>query len=288
MNNMYYDQIEDYHLGRLTAAESEAFKAALANDPALSAALRESRLMWEAQELLAEQILRAQVRQAFVEQQPPPSARPAFSWKWILSIFLLLLLLAGGIFFWQKTPPAPVVPPPVDTPVPNQPPAPVQEDKGKNQAVPPPPIAEVPKSKPSVRQLAMAAYRPPDGLTQTRGTTTSDTLALAYTAFSEKKYAQVVRLLTTLPEDDPQEALSLRAHAHFAATQYAAARRDFKDLETGGVFRREAQWFGLLAYMATSTSDQAVWRKTLQAIKDDLTHPYQPAAESLCGKIGEE
>jgi hypothetical protein len=283
MNELYYDKIDAYHLGRLSDAESKDFEAALANDPALAAALQSRRVEWEAQELLAEQQLRVQIRQAFAESSPPqPSAGQVFPWKWILSS-ALLLMLSGGIFFWLKTPPAPMATPPVNAPAPTQTPAPVQENKKEEKAVPPPPIAQAPKP-PSVRQMAMAAYRPPDGLTQTRGDA-SDTLTLAYTAFSQKKYAKVVQLLAILPESDQQEALSLRAHAHFSAAQYKAALQDFKALEAGGIYRREAEWFGVLAAMASSGSDKNSWMSTLQRIRNTPNHPYQAVADALGRKV---
>jgi hypothetical protein len=286
MSKLYYDQIEDYHLGRLSAAESEAFQSALKDDPALAAALRERRLEWEASELLAEQILRAQVRQAFEEQ--PPSSSPdtkAPALKWVLPAFLLLLLLAGGIFYiWQSTNTPVTVPvTPQSTPTPVL--TPPQDDQPQAPVTPSKPIAQAPKA-PTARQLAIAAYRSPASLTQTRGNTTSDTLEMAYNAFSEKKYAKVLQLLTNLPEDERQEALSLRAHAHFATAQFVAASRDFDDLMAGGIYRREAQWFGLLADMSTPASDPTVWKTTLQSIKNDPAHPYQAAAEALWDKVG--
>jgi hypothetical protein len=284
MNDLYYNKIDEYHLGKLSAAEQTAFEAAMANDPALAAAVGSRRLEWEAQELLAEQQLRAQIRQAFAEQVPPsPSGGRVMPWKWIL-LSLLLLLLAGGLFFLRKTTttPAPEATPPVN--VPTQSPAPVQENNDKQQQVAPPPIAGAQRPQ-SPRQMAMAAYRTPESLTQTRGADTGDTLRLAYTAFSQKKYRQVVQLLTVLPDSDPQEALSLRAHAHFAAGQYAAAAQDFKDLEVGGIYRREAQWFGVLAAMALSGADKSSWTNTLQRIRKDPKHPYQKAAEALWKKV---
>jgi len=281
MNDSYYDQIDDYHLGRLPATESAAFEVAMAADPILATAVRSRRLEWEAQELLAEQQLRIQIRQAFAEQPPPPPGGRTMPWKGIL--LTLLLLLAAGIFFLRKTTPTPKEATPANTPAPAQSPAPVQEDKEKNQ-VAPPPMADTQKPLP-LRQLAMAAYRVPDGLTQTRGADAGDTLGLAYTAFTQKKYARVVQLLIVLPENDPQEALLLRAHAHFAAGQYAAARRDFKDLEVGGIYRREAQWFGMLAEMTLPDADKSTWTSTLQRIRKDNKHPCQKAAETLWKQV---
>ena len=131
----------------------------------------------------------------------------------------------------------------------------------------------------------MASYRVPNSLTQTRGADAGDTLGLAYTAFEQKKYARVQQLLAALPENDPQEALSLRAHAKFAIGQYAAARQDFKDLEAGGIYRREAQWFGMLAEMTLSGADKSTWTNTLQRIRKDPKHPYQKEAEALWKKV---
>jgi len=280
MNKLYYDQIDDYHLGKLPAAEVAAFEAALANDPSLAAALRERRLEWEAQELLAEQQVRAQIRREFAEPtapMPPPNNSGKI-WKWV-SLGLFLLLLGAGVYFLGKNR-AETPNPPGSAPL--QVPPPVQQKALKEDSTPP--IANTP-ALPSARQLAMAAYRVPEGLTQTRGASTTDTLGLAQAAFAQKKYTQVIRLLAVLPDDDAQEALSLRAHARFAAGLYAAARQDFNDLETGGIYRREAQWFGLLADVATASADQSAWKRRLQAIRNDSKHPYQKAAEKLWEKL---
>ena len=279
MNKLYYDQLDDYHLGKLPAAEVAAFEAALENDPALAIALREHRLEWEARELLAEQQLRAQIRRAFAEQTTiPPRSGAKTVWKWA-ALGLLLLLLGAGMYFLRKTRAA-SSPAPIN--VPRQTPPPVPELE--KESAPPPPIANTPAT-PSSRQLALAAYHVPEGLSQTRGAQTTDTLGLAQAAFARKKYDQVIRLLAVLPEDDTQEALSLRAHAKFAAGQFAAAQRDFKALETCGIYRREAQWFGLLAEMATTGTDPSAWESRLQTIRKDPKHPFQQAAEKLWKEV---
>ena len=77
-----------------------------------------------------------------------------------------------------------------------------------------------------------------------------------------------------------------KCRAHFAAGQYATARRDFKDLEVGGIYRREAQWFGMLAEMTLPGADKNTWVNTLQRIRKDPKHPYQKAAETLWKQVG--
>lgn len=274
MNTSYYNQIDDYHLGKLSAEEAKAFEAASASDPALAKALHDRRLEWEAQELLVEQQLRAQIRAEWATQTIPPPAHRRW-WRW----GLLLLMLGAGFVYWRHP-----QSPPKTLPTPPAPPTQTQENEQQTPTVTPPPIAQE-ETKPSRQQLALAAYQVPTGLTQTRGEDATDTLGLAQAAFSEKKYGRVIQWLTPLPAENAQDALLLRAHAQLASGKYAAARRDFNALEAGGIYRRDAEWFGVLAQMADDRTGQLTWLITLQAIKNDSRHPHQTAALRLWQKL---
>ncbi len=283
MNEKLYTLIEDYNLGRLAPPQLEAFEAALASDAALAAAVRAQRVEWEAQEMLAENVLRAQIRQAFVEQPPQTQHWFLKNWKW--TVLTLLFLGLAGVLFFQKRPatteaPTEIIPSstfPMDT-VPARDsiaPKPEKPDGQKSPTL-------------DTRKYAVAAYRVPDGLTTMRGAETEDTLALANKAFSDKNYRRVLQLLATLPADEPQEALALRAHAQFGAGRYADAARDFADLEKGGIYRREAQWFGVLAQIATPGSDKKLWMKRLDEISQDARHPFQKEAGALKKEVRSE
>ena len=165
-------------------------------------------------------------------------------------------------------------------------PAPTAPAPDTRQPAPPEkPIAQQPTPDPSAtdsRRLALAAYRAPESLSGVRGTAgDTDTLTLASKAFSQKNYRRALLLLSKLPGSDQQEGLSLRAHAHFGAGDFAAASRDFSDLEKGGVYRREAQWFGLLARMIAPGADKNLWMKQLDSIRQQPAHPYQREAKQL-------
>jgi hypothetical protein len=111
---------------------------------------------------------------------------------------------------------------------------------------------------------------------------------MANKAFTEKNYRRVLQLLATLPADERQEALAIRAHAQFGAGRYADAARDFAELEKGGIYRREAQWFGVLAQMAAPGSDKGLWMKELESIRKDVSHPYQKEANILWNRLREK
>lgn len=281
----FYAKIEAYNHGKMTPAEAEQFELAMAADPALHKATMQHRTEWEAQELLAEKLLRAQIRQHF--DTPPPVANNWFSnnWRWLLPVGGLLL--AGGIWLFvekaQPSPTPPSTPPPTQN-WPAEPTAPL--DSTKKQPEPKngsQPIAKQ-EDKPNWDALAAAAYDLPENLSGLRGQD-GDVLSQAASAFSDDKYRQVVQLLTPLPDDSQQEALALRAHAKFLAEEYAAAADDFAELEAGGIYRRDAEWFGLLARMAAGKLGKKELKKQLDAIRNNEKHPHKPAADALSAKV---
>lgn len=282
MNEKLYTLIEDYNLGRLAPEQLEAFEAAMKTDAALTAAVQAHRAEWEMQEIMAENLLRAQIRQTFTDQ-PPPDAKHWLLKNWAWTALTLLFLGIAGVLFFQKTPSEslPEITPPATLPADTVP--------ARDTFAPKPNVPEVQPPQPlDPRKYAMAAYRFPDELTTTRGEETEDTLALANKAFIEKNFRRVLQLLATLPEEERQEALAIRAHAQFGAGRYADAARDFAELEKGGIYRREAQWFGLLAQMAAPGNDKRLWMKKLDEIRKDARHPYQKAAEGLWREIRSE
>jgi len=276
----WYENIEQYNLGHLSAEQAAQFEAAMQADEGLAAAVRAHRTQWEMQELLAENLLRAEIRQRMAGQTNLPKATTGWTKYWKYGLPALLLLGALAFFIFKKSgeqiPPVQQQPEP-EIQAPKTEPAPVPENTvPKTQT----PVAGA-KKQPDPRQLAMANYRVPEGLTGIRGPADNDTLTLAAQAFTAKNYGRTLLLLSELPENDQQEALSLRAHAHFGAKNYVAAGRDFSALEAGGIYRREAQWFGLLSRMAAPGADKAALKKELEVIRQTANHPYREAAERL-------
>lgn len=282
------DRIEKYNLGHLSEAEAERFEAEMLANPRLAEAVREHRAAWEIGELLAEERLRARIRARFADAPPSPDLRPGRIRKFMLAV--LLLLLGAAVFFVvrnrqnaapaepSKNAPAPEILP-EKTPGETTPPAPEQPKTAPSRA-PEAPIAQTQK-QPEMRRLALANYRIPDGLSGIRGADDSENLSRAAKAFFEKNYARTLDLLATLPENDRQEALALRAHAHFGSSHFAAAARDFSELENGGVYRREAQWFGILARLAADPAEEARALSDLETIIQNGKHPYRIHAEAL-------
>jgi len=281
MNTDWYELIEKYNLGQLPAAQAAQFEAAMQADEGLAAEVRAHRTEWEMQELLAENLLRAEIRQRLTDL-PDRATKPnkfAKYWKYLLPLLLLLGTTAYFIFLKQYNPtPQQPAQEPQENPVQeNTPTSPLPENTApKTQK----PIAETPKQR-DMRQLALAAYRAPDGLSGIRGANDDDALSLATKAFSEKNYRRVLELLEALPEDDRQEALSLRAHAHFNTGNFQSASRDFSELKAGGIYRREAEWFGILSRMAVPGADRAALKTELEQILKNADHPYLNDATAL-------
>jgi len=282
----WFDQIEKYHLGLLANDEKERFEAAMAADEQLADAVRLQRIEWEAQELLAENLLRAEIRKQFTGYTPTTPSEEAtrpqwrfFNWKYFLPVIVIACLAVYFFVSRNSGPGAPATSPQqqqATPPIQNQP---AQQDMA--QKLPDPPKETLPNQPAAFRKLALNAYQPPAGLSGIRGATDEDLLNRAAQAFAGKQYLNTIRLLDTLPEDGAQEALSLRAHARFNARQFDAAAADFSALEAGGIYRREAQWFGLLARMAGPKADKASLKRELEAISRDKNHPYGKAAAQL-------
>lgn len=291
MNEKMYELIDDYNLGKLTPPEIEKFEAAMKSDAELNRTVADKRLEWEAHELLAEKILRAQILQQFQEIPPEPAGFLAKNWKWALPA-ILLLGLAGFLFFQKKGEKRPENQPPTEV-LPQNPPKPnlpiAQTPTVEKEVLPktnaPKPNAPKPEKQPALRQIAIAAYRVPEGISGIRGVGNADTIQLAGKAFSEKNYQQVVELLRVLPEDERQPALSLRAHAYFLSGKYAEAAADFAQLESGGMFRRDAQWFGLLSKMSVAGADKNALKNDLDAIRQNPKHRFQKDAEALWAQV---
>jgi hypothetical protein len=281
----WYSHIEAYNLGQLPADVKAQFEAAMQDDKALQTAVSTHRAAWEMQELMAENLLRAQIREQF-EMLEAPSASGrlnwwANNWKYILTAMIVLIIAVYGILrTFKKTSESPAQILPQNAPVDTIPSAPVPIA----QTPVPVPVEKAPKA-PSRRHLAMASYQIPGSLSGARGQNDEDTLALATRAFFEKKYHLVLNLLKKLPENETQDALSIRAHAHFNAGNYAAASRDFIALEKGGLYRREAEWYGLLARLAMPNADPKAIELELDKIRQQRNHPYAEDAEKLWGAL---
>lgn len=276
----WYENIEHYNLGRFSAEQAALFEAAMRADEDLAAAVRAQRTEWEMQELLAENLLRAQIKERMAGQPDTPEGKGNWTKYWKYGLLVLLLLGALVFFVFNRSGeqiPAVEQQPEQEMPAPKTTPAPAPENAApKTQK----PVADD-KKQPDLRQLAMASYRVPEGISGIRGLAENDTLTLAAQAFEAKNYNRVLLLLSKLPENDRQEALSLRAHAQFGAKNFAAAAREFSELEAGGIYRREAQWFGLLSRMAAPGADKSALKKELEVIRQTANHPYQKEAGTL-------
>ncbi|HMX41625.1 MAG TPA: hypothetical protein PKD78_14910 [Saprospiraceae bacterium] len=274
----------------MAGADLEQFEAEMLADPQLAHAVRQHRTAWEIGELLAEERLRAQIRERFAGSSSPSDINDPVPTKWKHGLFavLLLLIVIAGFFIFRRegtlsTTPSQksLMPEAVPDTSPSKRIDP-EHEPSKPPAVPP--IAHTPKQS-TLRTLALATYQTPEGLTGTRGAEGDEALSRAIQAFQRRNYARAIQLLQSLPENDTQEALALRAHAHFLAGHFAAAAQDFDALERGGIYRREARWFGILARLAWHPTEKQQALRELESLIQDATHPYQAEAEKLKMRI---
>lgn len=291
MAENWYKLIEDYNLGKLPESRRAQFETAMADDPALAQAVQEHRTEWEAGELLTEQILRSQIREAFETYPGNTGTWLSKYWKWILASTFILITTAV-LVLKTRQPVAPkqeLLPAPplkIDPVAPKVPIAQVPPDSKSTT----PPQTQLPSSEKTsdYKALALAAYRTPDGLANVRGTAGSgDSLELAQQAFEKKDLRLALSYLSSLPTDSRQEGLALRGHVYFLSGNYAAASADFSELQEGGVYTRDAQWFGLLSDMTRSAGNKNNILQRLDAIRRDKHHPWQKDAAALWERLKE-
>lgn len=299
MNEDKNTLIRSYILGELSSEELSLFEHQLNTSPIFAEEVRKQKTEWEMQELMAENLLRKQI-EAKYENLPQVIEKPKSNYK-LIGIILSLLILGGLVYFLIKPPnkQPEIVPESQESEI-NEPEqtqpiiTPNIEESDRIEEVEPTlsPSKEViqyavENVKPNLRSLAISLYAIPAGLIGTRGEDEEDVLSKATGAFELTNYQEVLDLLTNLPEDENQEALLLRAHANFNLDLYEAASLDFKALEDGGIYRREAQWFGLLSEMAIDKESNEIWEPKLLQILETPTHQYIEQARTLQSSLND-
>lgn len=301
MNDNQKGKIESYVNGSMDAASRSAFEAELRENPVLATETAVFKTEWEIREMLIENQLRNDIDAIYAQYQPQSVAaeKPRKKNLWWL-VLIIALALVGTIYtltLKDKVENQPentnqqqegyadeqIDETPTELPESTEKEGVTVEDEVPIQKTETSTPAQTPvqKVKLDLSALALAAYESPEGLLASRGTSSSENYDKAIDAFIARNYRDAADLLKTLPEDEEQEALALRAHASFKSSDFTRAIQDFQALKDGGIYRRDAEWYGLLARMAVKQGSRDVWKTELEKMANNPSHPYNKKAGKL-------
>lgn len=285
--------IEKYILGKLSNEDRIQFELAMASEPDLEQKVHLRRIEWELEELLAEKVLRQQLGEEFEKHDHGQNIRKRNLWVVIgLAIISALVWL---VYFVVNKPtatskqnievdfeeivPEIISPMAIDT----------SEDISTDTLIPQTKTIEYAQidRKAQIGEMALASYTSPEGIIETRSELDENT-TLALEAYKQKNYLKVIQLLKSISEDDEAELWSLRAHANFGAKKYQSANNDFNTLALGGIYKKEAEWFGLLSGMAAGTVSERSIKNKLKQMLTDQNHPYKKEAANLLKNLDKE
>lgn len=307
MNELHYNQIEDYLKGRLTDKDLKAFEEALSSDQELSNAVALERDLIEATAETDILRLREQLRQNLQNKDTGGGQNYL---KWGLLVVVGLLVILAAIFLMPKAEvtdlPAPETTLPQNDGTPgyvpedfdqsdeeadsDRPIAMNEEDetsgwRGDDETLDFPDVETETPSEPepdASQYLASASElygELPYSITL-RGNATSDEesqMLAAETAYRSGNFEEAILLLEDAPAQFASEAAKLRAHAQFQAGRMQDAIESFSGLRSG-FYKNDAEWYLLLSHLAILPNEEAAFTELMQSIINNPNHPFQSKA----------
>ena len=120
----------------------------------------------------------------------------------------------------------------------------------------------------------------------------SQNLTKGLLAFSNKKYAESIGFLSTIPRTDTYylQAQYLLAHANWKATDFAKANKHFSQLLAASnlpptIDRQEVEWNLLLINLWESDTESPIFKDNLATILSNPQHAYYQKAQILSQKL---
>jgi TolA-binding protein len=297
MNNdaSYYNQIDAFLAGKLSASEREAMQRAISENADLAMEVELRKLEFDVSESLIANDIRAQMarlRSASSPNAPTEKTEKKRTNWYILSAVILLLI---GLVWWRILPPS----------IPKQDTSPAQPaipDSASNKAptrndiatkdtlrnaVPPPAFNTKPTQTQPDKRLAMAEkqYRDPDFESLRSVGKTASGLEKALDAWQQKNYRLVISESEKIEKTSPQYAKAryLMAHACFKSGKFKRAATLFAAVADGRVrpFSEEAEWYVIPAMLADPALDRSLLQKRIDFILKDPQHPYFEHCKTL-------
>ncbi len=288
--------IETYLLGQLNENEQLAVKQRAMEDPDFAAemALQTDILngiVWHEDELMKQKIAlvdKSLAQEGFFSPNhgasPPSKAKTALTkWQWALTISsVLAIFFLIWFFFSDKSAPRPSPALPNPNPTPTQPIA-----QNSPQAVPKIPESkrETPLNYPPKTLQQTSLWTPPDYANYRSDNGPSDIANQARSAFQQKKYAAVLRMVAKVPASDPNYWYyqEMAGHAAYLSNRFSEATRFFENIATSGQmpFSERAEWYLLLCYLTDYQKNKSAFERLKQKIIQDSGHPYYEQAKAL-------
>ena len=244
----YYDRIEAFVGGTMSADEQTRFEAELETNPELKTEYLAYRATHDVMEVLAFEQLQEELREmdigstpsstATTSKEPPARIRRMPRRLLTLAASFLVLVLAGTLW-WSN-------------------------------------------SQYSDQQLAGKHFMTPN-LSKVRGTNTEDALSQAATAFYQGNYDTSIRLLQSIPSSDPvyADAQWLLGYACLQEGRAQEAVTAFNVVLSGNKneLKASARWHRILAHIAAG--DQVAAEKLLDGLLQDPSDAYFDKARVL-------
>ncbi|MBC7778070.1 MAG: hypothetical protein H7246_21740, partial [Phycisphaerae bacterium] len=303
----WYDKIDDYLDGRLSAFEKEEMDAAIQKDVALAHELKGYKMEREAMEILSEEKSRSDFMRWTEDIPKDPLVPKPLSWwhqnRWPISMVGVLLIV---LMFWvndrfifsnpkSDTTPAQT---PAQEPV-LSPAQPIVDKRAEHQKIekPSPSVPNQHKPPDNSRSFHAAVFAKkefsdPDNIAMSRirggGNTDiqfSEALKAYLSAKSEIDYANAGELLNKIGPNSSNYWLSiyLKGHAYFKSEQYEKAADAFRDVAAKGMpYSPDAKWKEALSLFATGGKQKQRLREILSKISSP---EKQEKAKEMLGKL---
>lgn len=289
-----FDQIQDYLDGKLSSEAQQAFEAQMATDPALAEEVGVHRLEREMMDMMLEDDIDNKMQEWQKEKAQLPARTKGSMRLWLL-IMIIIIGVAVLLFFIlrsnstgnsQQTPSSTTVPK-NETSQPQEPAkkkynGPVADTEEK------PAKKETPTSNRNTELIAMAEEfggSPEFAGSFVRSAADAESrFDSASVLIQEKRYDAAIRLLQSIPNDDPEMYLNARLNlgylyflkqnfkAAIPPLKYAASNRDY-------LYAEAAEWYLTLAYLGSGNRGEV--EKRLNAILADAEHAYYQKANQL-------
>lgn len=309
----YFDQIENYLTGKLSAQEAKAFEQEVAANENLAMELELQKLEHEGMEMMVEKELKANM--ASWGDQPPPDPFSDFEKPkntngktWFFALVGALLLAGAWWFFGTEKKvgkASPVeqpktestqekeveMPPPANMPVAEEP-----TKREEKDDMPPTKKQAEPENTPNTKQYAYAdlsqkAYDvPPTFGSRLKSGERDDensNLTLAAKEFDAGKYTDALKLLGPPNTKEQSTVRYLRGHTYFMVKNYRAAAQEFAVVASDEFLPnyQEAQWYLLLSYVAQMPEMEKEFRDLAQRLADDEYSDYREQAKELLAEV---
>ena len=269
-------------MGRLSDADANALRQAMASDEALRQAVNLRRLEFEVAEQIVGDDIRAKLSRYRAGNEPETRKiwEKWYFWLILTCVFIVLAWLwfsadkAGS----KQTPE--LIPEPVrkDT---------IVNEKLQDQTPEHGVTTTTPNAESANKRLANAYYAQTNTsmLSGLRTNNTANSLETALTAWENNQWTTVLNITQKIAPSDPQfeKAKMLEGNALMKLGRYKQARKLFSALmvNENGAYYEDAQWLALLAQLATLPKINKEFQQELQGIAQDANHTHNKLALEL-------